>query len=871
MAFLTDDEIKILADPVLSDQKVVVKRASSEGIFTLISSPNPGKKGVVWEGRDDIGTRVAVKLIPKREYENYSMTDEMFHAQKLSNRYFAEVVFFGDVINLGGKETNSLSCVVTKWIDGITFEEYINNHLHSVEQFLKISESIFQALANLKKYNLCHDDLHTGNLLMENIFDYLADEETFALKIIDTGTIKRIETRDKLLNRLREDLNLLQDSKGASDKIKELSERLAWKEPDDHLRSIESLIKASNALINNYHKLDFWERRFIDSLLTFFEKATDQDLESRIHSPDRVMSTLESLAQTSKQEDQPEEKYLRTPFDYPSSEMIRDDKEFAKLFSEECPWLTQCKDIRPLYIYGPRGSGKSSVLRWLSFKTYLAGTERNFAELSEIGIYISCSVELRSRFWLLSDESIDKMGPNIIRFFNFLLLEELCDTLSKMSQLQKDQVHNFGFTADKLTQFSKWFLNRIESKDEHIRLEGQGHFEYLRITIRKLKWETWSNIQNGKIAMTHSDAALISDVCREIADLFEYFNTRMITFLLDDYSNQRIPVALQKKLNNTISFAKQALPIFKVTSEYNGVDLEGIDRSREVTEINIGEKYTSLEENDTIFLQNIFNKRFENSKPKYVGKLIDILGKTKYNPYEMANAIANEKKEDGEKFYYHGIDCIHWICSGDIALAIELIKKIYDRGTIRPDSKIQVNASIQHKTIHDFSHEEVKRLRYIVPFGDRIFDIVCQLGILSNTICKLKTTQRIDRPPGAVCKTHLDIKHDAVIELDTSHKDLSKIFSVMNAKAILFSLEDSRTRKIGQTVRYQIRRIYLPALKAPLKRDEPIKIDSVAELVSLLSDPNSFCRREIGKTGINELEFEKSIGDSILNATKNQL
>jgi hypothetical protein len=868
MAFLSEDEIKYLTNPRFSDQTVTVKRGQSESAFTMIKSHRHGKKGVVWEGRDDIGADVAIKLIPKREYENYSMMDEMFHAQKLSSRYFAEVVFFGDVISLAGNKTDTLSCVVAKWINGIPFEEYIVNHLYSVDQFLKIAESIFQALANLKKYNLCHDDLHSGNLLMEKTFDYLADEETFALKIIDTGTIKRVETRDKLLNKLRLDVELLRESKGDADKIKELSDRLAWKEPDDHLRAIECLIEASNALINNYHKLDFWERRFIDSLLSFFEKATDQDFESRLYSPDRAMSALESLAQTSKQQDQPEEKYLRTPFDYPSSEMIRDDKEFATLFSEECPWLTQCKDIRPLYIYGPRGSGKSSVLRWLSFKTYLAGGEKKFSELSEIGIYISCSVELRSRFWLLSDDAIDEMGANIIRFFNFLLLEELCDTLSKMSQIQKDQTFNFGFTNDKLTQFSKWFLTRIDSEDEHIRLEGQSHFEYLRIAIRKLKWETWSNIQNGKAVMTHSDPALISDVCREIADSFEYFNTRMITFLLDDYSNQRIPIALQKKLNSTISFAKQALPIFKVTSEYNGVDLEGIDRSREVTEINIGEKYTSLEENDTIFLQNIFNKRFENSKPKYVGKLIDILGNTIYDPYEMANAIANEKKEGSAKFFYYGIDCIHWICSGDIALALELIKKIYDRGTIRPESRMEVSASIQHKTIQDFSHEEVKRLRYIVPFGDRIFEIVCQLGILSNTICKVKTTQRVDRPAGAVCKTHLDIKHDAIIELDASHKDLSKIFAVMNAKAILFSLEESRTRKIGQTIRYQIRRIYLPAFKAPLKRDEPIKIDTTAELVSLLSDPNSFCRREIKRTGINELEFDKSIDESILNATK---
>ena len=41
-------------------------------------------------------------------------------------------------------------------------------------------------------------------------------------------------------------------------------------------------------------------------------------------------------------------------------------------------------------------------------------------ELTEIGVYVSCSVELRSRFWLLDDETIDKLQSPILRFFNLL-------------------------------------------------------------------------------------------------------------------------------------------------------------------------------------------------------------------------------------------------------------------------------------------------------------------------------------------------------------------------------------------------------------------------------------------------------------------
>jgi serine/threonine protein kinase len=862
MAYLTDEEIASLSNLSLTDSKILITRGKSQREFILLKPHAHGKKGLVWKGKDDVGNDVAVKFIPHREYGNNSMTDEIFKAQKLSSKYFVEIIFFGEVTEPNSLNSLKLYSVVTRWINGDSFEDYVNNDLSSVNQFLFIAETIFHALADLKAHNLSHDDLHKGNIMVEKSLNHLKNEEVYNIKIIDTGTIKSLQLRDTLLNELRNKISLLEENGADPAKISWHKELLEWKEPDDHVRVIECLMIAANSLVRNYYKLDFWERRFIDSLQTFFGNTTDDDPERRIQSPDRVMSVLYTIENASKKANHSEEKFLRTPFDYPSSEMIRDDKEFALLFSKECPWLDQSKSIRSLYIYGPRGSGKSTVLRWLSFKAIIAGPNKAYNKLSEIGIYISCSVELRSRFWLLNESAINLMEVEIIKFFNLLLLEELFDTLDKMLIIQNSGEYNFGFVNDKLSEFSKWVLKRLDVLESNVRLEGLGYFEYLRITTRKVKWETWSRIQKSKPSQENSDPALISDICKEISNSFDYFNKRTISFLIDDYSNQRIPVYLQKKLNKTISFAKQAMPIFKVTSEYNGVDLEGIDRSREVTEINIGEKYTSLEENGTSFIENILNKRLENTTSRYKSKIIEILGRTKYQPDEMADAIANEKNESQELFYYSGLDCIHWICSGDIALVLELVKKIFDNGGVTPSSTQLVSDSIQHKTIQQFSQEEVKRLRYIVPYGDKIYEIVCQLSLLSHTIVKNKLSGKTDRNPTALCKTHLDIKNDILTKLETDHPNLFKILSILNSKAILFSLNSSRTRRTGTTERFQIRRIYLPAFKAPLKRDQAIKIDTIEELKSMLSDPYSFCKREVARTGIEEIQFDNSIQDS---------
>ena len=79
------------------------------------------------------------------------------------------------------------------------------------------------------------------------------------------------------------------------------------------------------------------------------------------------------------------------------------------------------------------------------------------------------------------------------------------------------------------------------------------------------------------------DAQMVFDVCQELEEVWPVLKTRRLVFLIDDYSNQRIPGALQKKLNQAITFSKQGTPIFKVTSEYDGVDLEGVQEGARST------------------------------------------------------------------------------------------------------------------------------------------------------------------------------------------------------------------------------------------------------------------------------------------------
>ncbi|HEV7737554.1 MAG TPA: hypothetical protein VGO47_09320, partial [Chlamydiales bacterium] len=473
---------------------------------------------------------------------------------------------------------------------------------------------------------------------------------------------------------------------------------------------------------------------------------------------------------------------------------------------------------------------------------------------------MSCSVELRSRFWLLNEETIEKLQLPIIRFFNLILLEELFDTLREMWRIEDSGGYLFGFKAGNLHDFALFVVGRLTTNEhQQPRLQGQTYFDYLKSFVRKLRWDTWTKIQRAETEIGVPDPAAASDICRGLADYFGYFQTRHVTFLIDDYSNQRIPSYLQKKLNQTISFAKQGTPIFKVSSEYDGVDLEGIQEGREVVEVNVGQEYTMLNDaNGARFLTDIINIRLRKAKFR-IADIEQILGSKAYENLPVAIAEETEDKP----LYYSGIDCIHWLCSGDVALALDLIKRIFDDYSVSVGKVGPIPPQSQHRTIQQFSYDEVRRINSIVPDGDEMHDIVCYLGYIARATVMHKKSKRDDKNKTGkpLCMTHLDVRVPVIKELHETEPTLAKRYDRLTSRAILFSLQTSRSRIQGALERLQMRRIYFPAFKAPLKRDTPIKIDDLGELVSLLSDPRTFAERELSKAGLERNNLVSALGD----------
>lgn len=862
MAFLTDEHLNELYDDQLNGKTVLINRGDSQYAYRLLRSHSNGEKGVVWKGRTDLEEDIAIKIIPLDEYSKRSLLDEMYLASKLGDKYFAKIRAFGDFTVSGYDLKNQYKAIATDWVDGVPINDFSEKYIKTVNQFIAIARQLFSSLAILRRNSMCHDDLHPGNVLVQVEEEDLSSNKVSMLRIVDTGSVKRIDTRNRLLADLKVKIKHITEAVlPDDDHLRRLKEFYEWKRLDDHYRATECLLHCANKLALNYYRMEYWERLFVDKLMSVFTHMAEEDISRRLDDPALIVEQLENLEANCKAPEIGNHAKMQTPFDYISAEMITNDRQFSELFSKECPWLKDCTVIEPLYIYGPRGCGKSSILRWLSYKTIISDPGRNkkLSSLKEIGIYISCSVELRSRFWLLEDGVIDRYQNLIIEYFNFLLLEELFDTLKHMWLFEAEGNFVYGFTDSNLKEFAYWCIKRIGREDIVPRFQGQNIFEYMKGVIRGLRWETWSKIQKSEVDDRQPDPSLLSDICRELDAYIQFFIDKYITFLVDDYSNQRIPEHLQKKLNQTVQFAKQGIPIFKVSSEYFGVNLEGVQEGREYIEINIGEKYTDLiDKAGYRFLADIMNLRLKATG--YSRKIKEILGDSGYS--SISYAIANEK--EGQPFYYNGLDCVHQICSGDVALALDVIKRIFLEAGVDKDYSATIPKDVQHKAIQQFSHEEVRRIKHIVPYGDEMYDIICCLGALSRAFLLSRKSLRLDKAGKPVSVTHIDISLRAIQEIRQKHQEILDIYNTLKSRAIFVSLFTSRSRIEGATERVQMRRIYFPAFKAPLKRDEPIKIDFGEALTSLLSDPRAFVERLLKSRQIEEWQLDLAFKQSLV-------
>jgi serine/threonine protein kinase len=813
-----------------------------------------GKKAVTWKVKDRFSWPFALKFVPKTEYYAHSIDAELHKTRELGAK-FAQIRLYGQPqFDQSGLDsiTNNAYAVIVEWVDGQTFTQFCEDEGETLEvsHFMALARDFCEVLALLKQRKLSHSDLHADNVMIVKEPSGLSGAQELTIKIIDTGSLMTEEFRSTLLENWRAELSTLQQVAGSSAEAaslaNNLSERIDWFSRGDHAWIVSHLSTLVNRLRRNASRLPTVQRKFVNAVTPLLARMIDPDPFMRLDDPAEMFQEIDMLWKSIVT---PQAAPLLTPFDLISAELIRSNEQLNNLFSDKCPWFESCATTTPVYIYGPRGCGKSTILRKISLPAILSDPKARqlFGKWPYIGVYISCSSELRSRFWLFPKDLYPDIQGDVVLFFTTLLAEALLGAFELLRDGEVERIlgQSVGLTKTTEENIAEVICTAFDLQKVGPKLGGISWLTYARKRLAIKRSEVWKSILTNPSKRT-PNPALLFDVCRDLEEVFPLLREKHIAFLIDDYSNQRIPVELQRMLNQTISFAKQGNPIFKVSSEYQGVDLEGIQEGREVVEVNFGKEYVDLTESRrSVFLEDVLDIRFRQAGVNTTAKAL--LGRSGIKPtVPMARQIRRAEVV-GEPFYYHGIDTIADICSGDLAMALDLVKKIYVTVKDRIPLSECVPIKKQDEIIHQYSDREHTYNRYFPLFGKEIAEIADRLCWLAHEA----TIHRDSRKEGKVepmIKTHLDIPLTVAGQLPDKWQLL---LHEMQRKGVLFSLDTSRSRIANDgTERYQVRRILLVRYRAPLGRRDPIKMDNIQKLLHLLQEPKQFVDVELNREGI---------------------
>lgn len=753
-----------------------------------------GYKGLVWKVVDNLGKPYAAKFALAEDYSGgKTLQDEVDRRVQLPSPLFTDLTEAGDWV-AGDSEETRYVVTVEAWVqDGETLESILTDHPErvSINTIVSFAEQMANALEALSSLELEHDDLHAGNVMVRparpgelGYADPAGDG--VQLVVVDTGSLKPLAAASK---------------------------------PERDIDKVAGHIVALHNIVDRREKLAMSERRFLRALLPIVQSMTDDDglrgdksgaaLQASIHAARaaalRPMGTRQRL---------------ESPFEILNAEQISNDELLLSLFAKTT-WITHLTALHPTLLTGPRGCGKSMVLRWLALRTHAAriDAEIPFDSLRVSGIYVSCTSDLQTRFSRFTTPE-DTVGheAEIIHYFNLLHVLELLKTLAAIAG-RADAVSVFGLGDVQTEQIYRLVAKHLPPRND-IRFNPTPMASAIDLVEREV-FESQRRLHLGE-GSPSAAGTLIADITVEIVKILPHFEKYPIAFLLDDFSTHRISEAVQTHLA-PIVWERRASHMFKVSSEKNGtVDAwRGltIDPGRERVEIDCGSEFMgNTPKGNRDFLQQLLDRRLQSAG--WAGTTEQLLGKSPRKE-DMADSLRAKGQESAS---YYGVQVLSEVCSGDVAAMLLLYRRILAEATHLTTT--QVSPSKQHEAVVEVSRQLLYSTMYHRPLGSRLYQIADSFSQFVGNVYRTGRTTRSHGKdvPTEVPRIEVDDAVGAKSQLSPDEMDL---VNELLRRSVFIELSSGRSRHNNvSTLRWHLRRIYLPAFRAGLDKNDAVKIDA---------------------------------------------
>jgi hypothetical protein len=802
----------------LLGQEFLPRSIQVNGKFYTPEAPvTAGFKGAVWRIRDEFGRRRALKLCIYDDYHDRSYLQELSRASALeSYREFAHFVDAGLIeLSLGSLSTQKFVCFVEEWIDGLTLECFVKDQkdLVTASFLLAYVRGLCSALSVLQQLHLRHDDLHPGNVMLARPAEGALPPE-WSIKVIDTGSMKP-----------------------AGSPIKKLK--------DDHRHFVDHLVLLWNT-VHARRILTVRDRRFLTEASRLLQSMLDDEPSIALREPAQIVKQFD-LAYTRASSSRPDQAAAPTsPFEFISAEHIADDRLLVSMFAPSCPFLKKVDGPDPCLVTGPRGCGKSTIFRWLSLKAHLHKSPAEIDQLRIAGFYVSCSSDLQNRLgWIRTEAMAHRFRREIVHYFNLLLAREVVQTLS-MIAARPDRESFWGFGSAEEEGLCRFVLDHL-GPGSRPRMQGVSRLVQVAEAIESEMFSTHGQMLRGLNLTSCTSDAFLGDLSTLLARQVSYFRKKRITFLVDDFSSHRLPLDVQVVLNQVV-WERRPSHVFKLSSEKYGAKLTDalcatVDVTREMVEIDCGREFIALDDSDQVDRARAFAVELLDNRLKaagYQGTADTLIGPSEWPEGSLGRALA-ERQEGRALDQYHGLECIAGVCSGDVSTLLLLYRRIFERGGVTKESTSRVPKATQHDAIVSVSRELFDAIKHHIPCGPQMYSVVGSFGTLVRNILQHGQWHKkgTSTTPPQCPRIELDQKDGAAVE--TLTPEWQQLARELIRRAIFIEMEPGLSRHGNvTTLRWHLRRVYLPAFGAALAKNDAVK-RPVDWLKYLLTNPQGAC------------------------------
>ena len=662
-----------------------------------------GFYGLTYKCTDMSGKNFAIKLLSKNAYAAQGkdfLNEIRIYASIPNSNYIAQYIGTGEYNKEVGAVRLDIFYIVSEWIDGVSLKKYIVEHTVSPDFLNYFFNDILYGLLAFEEAGLWHRDLHEENILVATLSHSqkksLQREDPIAFKIVDIGSAK---------------------ARTASN-IKDISDiQYVGRHATFILKQVEC----------NYTQLLREDRLFLKLMLPFAAKLSDENVSRSYTDIASAIDDYEKQRKHSRFTNPTESEILEEPLGLINALDIVSPKMLKQLFSTQFRYFDdiQSRDYSSIVITGPRGCGKTMLLRNMSFDVQFecSNTNNNFHDLKFIGIFMSSRFDIGNL--LVSDRRPNWIMDNrkIGFYFNGLIVCKLIDifyTLVENGVINEHDLQDiiFGIAENYGIKFAN--LYNLKS---HI------------TSILSLIQNDSQNVDTF-ITESNSTPTFLNYIVEQTRGRVSAFKNKEFILLIDDLSLPKIPKEILQSLNPFI-YNPGARYKIRVSAHSDGLILhdrtgEDFKENRDYIQINLGNEYYILSEDFNKCLQgfnDILAKRFKlANKGSFLG-LEKILGNVP--AYKNFGAVIKNYAKSNKlgRIRYKGVEIFIKLCSGDLSYSIDLLRKMINF----TDESGVVNVQSQHKVIKSYARLQLSLLRDIrsehIP---SLYDVGLAFGEMSR-------------------------------------------------------------------------------------------------------------------------------------------